>query len=183
MSKLFWYTLYFFKNGDLKMNTIKIIPATSDGDLQEIATLANEIWHQHFTSIIGTAQVEYMVEKFQSYPALKEQVQNGYEYFMIYSGHSLAGYTGVHEADHALFLSKLYVHKNFRGMHLSSSAFSFLVDLCKQRNLQKIWLTCNKHNSHTLEIYNHWGFVTVREEKADIGNGFYMDDFILEYTI
>ena len=47
------------------MNNIKILPTTTDTEIQAIATLANEIWHQHFIPIIGEAQVEYMVEKFQ----------------------------------------------------------------------------------------------------------------------
>ena len=56
------------------MNTVNIIPAKSDSEIHEIANLAEEIWHQHFTPIIGEAQVNYMVEKFQSYPALREQI-------------------------------------------------------------------------------------------------------------
>lgn len=54
-----------------KINTATIIPAKTDAEIQDIAVLADEIWHQHFTDIIGEAQVNYMVEKFQSYPALK----------------------------------------------------------------------------------------------------------------
>ena len=166
-----------------KINTATIIPAKTDAEIQDIAVLADEIWHQHFTDIIGEAQVNYMVEKFQSYPALKEQIEEGYEYFKVYCGHTFAGYTGIHEEDGALFLSKLYLHKNFRGQHLSTEVFRFLTDLCRERKLSKIWLTCNKHNENTLNVYHHWGFITVREQKADIGNGFYMDDYILEYNL
>lgn len=169
--------------GDVKMNTFKIVPAKTDADLKEIATLAEEIWHQHFTPIIGKDQVIYMVDKFQSYPAIKGQTENGYEYFKIYNGEIFAGYTGVHEENGSLFLSKLYLHESQRGQHLSTKAFHFLVELCKERGLDKIWLTCNRNNSHTLDVYHHLGFETVREEKADIGNGFYMDDYILEYVI
>jgi len=57
------------------MNTTKILPVTTDNEIQAVATLANEIWHQHFTPIIGIAQVEYMVEKFQSYPAISNQIK------------------------------------------------------------------------------------------------------------
>ena len=165
------------------MNTATISPAKKDAELQDIAALANEIWHQHFTDIIGEAQVNYMIDKFQSYPAIKEQVENGYEYFQLYSGHTFVGYTGIHEENDSLFLSKLYIKKSFRGQHLSTEVFRFLIKLCQERGLSKIWLTCNKNNTNTLNVYHHWGFVTTREQKADIGNGFYMDDYILEYKI
>lgn len=166
------------------MNTTTFILAKTDGDIQTIATIAEEIWHQHFTPIIGEAQVNYMVEKFQSYPALKSQVENdGYEYFLITSSHTPCGYIGIHPEKDALFLSKLYIKKDFRGQHLATEGFQFLITLCKERGLKKIWLTCNKHNDNTLEIYNHLGFKITREQVADIGNGFVMDDYILEYEI
>lgn len=63
----------------MDLNTIVL--AKTDDDIREIAVLAEEIWNQHFVDIIGKAQVDYMVEKFQSYPALKKQIeQEGYEY-------------------------------------------------------------------------------------------------------
>ena len=166
------------------MNSVKYVPAKTDGDIQIIADIAVDIWHQHFTPIIGKDQVDYMVEKFQSYPALKTQIENdGYEYYIIVSSHTPCGYIGIHQENNALFLSKLYIKKDFRGQHLATGALSFLVELCKSRGLIKIWLTCNKHNDNTLEIYDHLGFAITDEQVADIGNGFVMDDYILSYEI
>ena len=166
------------------MNEATLRQAKTDSDIQNIAILANEIWHQHFIPIIGEAQVEYMVEKFQSYPAIKSQIENdGYEYYQIFSRHTMAGYTGIHQENNALFLSKLYIKKDFRGQHLATKALDFLIQLCKERGLGKIWLTCNKYNSNTLAVYDHLGFVITDEQVADIGNGFVMDDYILTYTV
>ena len=166
------------------MNEATLRQAKTDSEIQDIAILANEIWHQHFIPIIGEAQVEYMVEKFQSYPAIKSQIKNdGYEYYQIFSRHTMAGYTGIHQENNALFLSKLYIKKDFRGQHLATKALDFLIQLCKERRLGKIWLTCNKYNSNTLAVYDHLGFVITDEQVADIGNGFVMDDYILTYTV
>ena len=166
------------------MSTVALKPAKTEKEINDIAILANEIWHQHFIPIIGEAQVEYMVAKFQSYPAITGQIQNdGYEYFQIFIDDKLAGYTGVHAEDQALFLSKLYIHEDFRGNHLATKALNFLIELCKERGLKKIWLTCNKYNSNTLAIYDHLGFEVTDEQVADIGNGFVMDDYILRYVV
>jgi len=166
------------------MNTVLIQPARFDSEIHEIADLAEEIWHQHFTPIIGEAQVNYMVDKFQSYPALRSQIdQDGYEYFQIFSSHTFAGYMGIHPEEEALFLSKLYIKKDCRGQHLATEALNFLIELCKERGLKKIWLTCNKHNDNTLAVYDHLGFVITDEQVADIGNGFVMDDYILTLEI
>lgn len=166
------------------MNTEQIRLAKTDSEILDIAKLAEIIWNQHFVPIIGKSQVDYMVDKFQSYPAIKSQIENdGYEYYQIYSGHTLAGYTGVHQEEDALFLSKLYIKKDFRGQHLATNTLNFLIDLCRERGLKKIWLTCNKHNDNTLAVYQHLGFRITDEQVADIGNGFVMDDYILTYEI
>jgi hypothetical protein len=38
----------------------------------EIENLARAIWSQHYTPIIGASQVEYMVNNFQSFDAIKK---------------------------------------------------------------------------------------------------------------
>lgn len=160
------------------------IPAGTDEKIREIAALAEVIWNQHFIPIIGEEQVSYMVKKFQSYSALKNQIEHdGYEYYQIYTEDAFAGYIGIHVEDGALFLSKLYIHKDFRGRHLATKALRFLVSICKERGLEKIWLTCNKHNDNTLSVYKHLGFEITDEQAADIGGGFVMDDYILTYAV
>lgn len=110
----------------------------TDSEIHAIAALAEEIWNQHFTPIIGKSQVDYMVEKFQSYKALKHQIQmEGYEYFEILCDEELAGYTGVRQETESLFLSKLYIHQSFRGKHLATKTMNFLTALCKERGLKK----------------------------------------------
>ena len=77
--------------------TFSIQPANTDEQIKDIAALAEIIWNQHFTPIIGKEQVDYMVEKFQSFHAIKNQItKDGYEYFQIFCDNTLAGYTGIH---------------------------------------------------------------------------------------
>lgn len=86
-----------------------LTPVHTDKQIQEISNLASVIWHEHFTPIIGIQQVEYMLEKFQSFHALKEQMETGYEYFQIFDNTEFCGYCGIHQEETTLFLSKLYL--------------------------------------------------------------------------
>ena len=165
------------------MDGLRIIPVTNIELVYSLSTIADEIWREYFPPIIGEEQVDYMLEKFLSPDALVEQINSGYEYFVFSYEYTFAGFAGIHEEDGTLFLSKLYVHKDFRGKGIASYLFEKFIEICKMRNLNKIWLTCNRHNAHTLAVYDHWGFQTVREEATDIGNGFLMDDYILEYEV
>ncbi len=151
--------------------------------INELCILAEEIWHEYFTAIIGKEQVIYMVNKFQSLSAITEQIKNGYNYYMIKENGILIGYTGIHKEEKSLFLSKLYLHKDSRGKGYARQAINFLVDICRENSLEKIWLTVNRHNLTTIGAYEKMGFVKVREQVADIGNGFVMDDYIMEKQI
>jgi hypothetical protein len=55
----------------------------SKKDIAEVARLAHEIWNEHYVSIIGQAQVDYMVKNFQSASAIAVQIAGGYEYYLI----------------------------------------------------------------------------------------------------
>lgn len=165
------------------MDNIRLLAATNEELILAVSTLADEIWHEYFPFLLSEDQIDYMVEKFLSFDALKEQIENGYEYFLIIEEYNFVGFVGVHDENGELFLSKLYVHKEFRGNHISSIVFKRLVELAKLRGLHRIWLTCNKHNDHSLEVYRHWGFQTIAEDVTDIGNGYVMDDYILEYRL
>lgn len=176
---LFMISKEVFKMKD----TFLLNPVHTDQQLQEIADLASVIWHEHFTPIIGVQQVEYMLEKFQSFSALKSQIESGYEYFQIFDNAEFCGYCGVHSEENKLFLSKLYIKKEARNRHLSTKTLQSLKALCQKRGLTSIWLTCNKYNANTLAVYHHLGFETIRSQVADIGNGYVMDDYILECRV
>lgn len=167
------------------MDDLRIIPVVNEELVLSVAAMADEIWHEHYDKLLGSGQVDYMVEKFLSPDALCEQINNGYEYFLISHEYTFAGFAGIleNEQDKSLFLSKLYIHEESRGKHISTEMLKKFIELCELRGLTKIWLTCNRHNSHSLDIYKHWGFEIIREECTDIGNGYVMDDYILELKI
>lgn len=164
-------------------DTFQINRAMNDTQIRQIAELAEIIWRDHFTPIIGNQQVEYMLDKFQSVHALKAQLSEGYEYYQIYDKEEFCGYMGIHPENGKLFLSKLYLKKESRGRNLATKAFNFLKNICRERNLNAIWLTCNKHNDAALPVYRHLGFEIIDTQKADIGSGYIMDDYIMEYTV
>ena len=165
------------------MDGLRIIPVTNEELIFSVSALADEIWHEHFSSILSTEQIDYMLEKFLSPEALADQINHDYEYFLFSYEYTFAGFAGIHEENGSLFLSKLYVHKNFRGKKIASYMFRKFIEICKMRNLNKIWLTCNRFNESTLAVYEHLGFQKVRTEVTDIGQGYVMDDYILEYKV
>lgn len=162
----------------------KMIPVKTQEQIKTFAKMAEIVWNEHFTSIIGKAQVDYMLDKFQSEHAVTDQIQNqGYEYFFIEIDGGKVGYIGIHRELERIFLSKLYILKDYRKKGYASLAFEFLSNMCKENNLKSIYLTVNKYNTDTIQVYQAKGFKTIKDQVSDIGNGFVMDDYVMELTI
>ena len=171
-----FFCLQLAKTLQAKMNPTFQAPSASQNLLQ-IETLAREIWKEHYTPIIGEAQVAYMLEKFQSVVAMQKQVEEGYEYFTIKEGEELVGYLAFKEEQDGLFLSKVYVHSKMRGKGLGKAAIEFVKEQVTQRGLSQIRLTVNKYNHNSIAAYLKMGFIKTRELVMDIGEGYVMDDF------
>lgn len=161
----------------------------SSEDIRNVAMLAHEIWNQHFVSIIGQEQVDYMLNEFQSPSAIMGQLSTGFEYFLAVSNQdeqaAKVGYLGLlaDEIEGRLLISKIYIREQNRGTGLGNYLLDFVKKLSSERNLKTIWLTVNRHNEETINWYQRKGFVIVDEVKKDIGGGFFMDDYIMELTV
>jgi ribosomal protein S18 acetylase RimI-like enzyme len=160
---------------------VDFVAAVSRPQLEAIASLARTIWYEHYVPIIGRAQVDYMVAKYQSFAAMQEQVDNGYEYFLVRRDSADAGYLALREepADDAVFISKLYLRRDARGSGTGRTCLEFIQGLARQRGLRLLWLTVNKANP-AVTAYERLGFAITDAIVMDIGNGFVMDDFRME---
>lgn len=164
------------------MLTVK--EAQTQQDIARIAQLADEIWHQHYASILGAEQIDYMVAKFQSVPAIeKQRNEEGYHYLLLQWEGQDAGFCGYNINDGALFLSKLYIRQAYRRKGIARQVLQTLVDKAQQAHADKIWLTVNRYNQGSVATYRALGFQTVRTDVTEIGHGFVMDDFIMEKHI
>ena len=67
-----------------------LVEVYTDEQIEQVTELARRIWNQHYPMIIGQSQVDYMVERFQSSEAIRKQIKDGYQYFLIQSGQTLA---------------------------------------------------------------------------------------------
>lgn len=160
---------------------------------EQLAELAGAIWDEYWPALIGQAQTDYMVEQFQSLPAIKrDMAENAYEYWFVHAGDDstgeagrIVGFTGGHneKETNRFFISKIYLKAEERGKHFASDIIAFYEDLCRQRGFSAMYLTVNKGNELGVRCYKGKGFKTIDAVETDIGEGFIMDDYIMEKSI
>lgn len=155
----------------------------SEADVRRLAKVARIVWREANVSFCTPEQVEYMIERYQSFEAISGQLMHGYRYFLIEEGDVIMGYFGVQPQGERLFLSKFYILKEYRGRKLFSLGLQYMIELCKESGLESIYLTVNRNNTHAYEVYIAKNFKVIAEEDNPIGEGFEMNDYIMEYEV
>ena len=154
----------------------------TEEEINVLAKKADEIWHEYFPGIISEEQIEYMVNLFLAPHSIKDEIKNGYEFYLAYNdANDNIGFMVVRPEWGRLFISKLYVDKEHRGQGFGSPMFEKAKEIAGANGLSKMYLTVNKYNTPSVEIYKHKGFRIIEEVETDIGNGFIMDDFVMEF--
>jgi diamine N-acetyltransferase len=149
---------------------------TSDEQIEQVVSLAREIWTEHYTSIIGIEQVNYMLDKFQSNSVIKQQIDEGLHYFLL--GNDIPiGYLALKVESPDLFVSKIYLLASFRNQGYGKLLMQFTENFGQENNCTQLKLTVNKYNLTAIKAYKKLGFTQKREVVFDIGNGYIMDDY------
>ncbi len=156
---------------------LSLKPANPE-DLASIAQLAREIWAKHYTPIIGIGQVNYMLNKMYSTKALQQQVDEGQRFHMVVSEEKQVGFISVSQKEQGdYFLHKFYILDEKQNSGLGTTVFKKVFE--ELNNPQSIRLTVNRQNYKSINFYFKMGFRIEKVEDFDIGNDYYMNDFVM----
>ncbi len=159
----------------------RILPL-EDADIEPLAALAREIWHQHYPGIITVKQIEYMLEQRNSSHAIRAEIHRGAARWVKLLVRGALGGFASYEADaarRAMKLDKLYVHGLFRRMGCGAALVRYVEHAARARGFVQVYLQVNRNNLDSIAVYQRLGYDVVEMVKTDIGDGFYMDDYVM----
>lgn len=148
---------------------------TVNEDIYDLSELASEIWHESYSSMLPSEQINYMLNKFLSVPSMKKQIEDFTEFYIITKNNQHVGFFSFVLND-TIFLSKLYVKSNYRLQGHAKSVINYL-----KSYVRPIVLTVNVNNQRAINFYEKLGFRIVKPIKTDIGCGYFMDDYLMRY--
>lgn len=158
----------------------------SPAELPTVIDLAQRIWPAYYPSIISPAQIDYMLSVWYDLSAMqREMTQGRVAYALIESASTPIGYLGyeTQPTSSVLFLSKLYLLPQHHGQGLGRLALDWLQHQALAIGHTQLRLRVNKHNAPAIRAYLRAGFSFVEDICSDIGNGFVMDDYLMEKTL
>ncbi len=160
---------------------IVIRPAV-EADIDVLRALAEEIWREHYTAIIGSAQIAYMLEQRYSSEVLRAELEriNLWWDLLLIEGEpqGYSSYFVDSDAD-SLQLDKLYVRRACRRMGGGVRMLERALARASQRHCSRVCLAVNKFNPSAIAAYRKWNFRIERSVVKPIGGGFFMDDYIM----
>ena len=106
-------------------------------------------------------------------------------FYLVRCGNEYVGYFSYTLASKAkkAQLNKFFLLKEFRGKGIAHAAFQHIIRRCEEAGCKSIWLAINRKNSDSIAAWERLGFKVAREEAFNIGNGFVMDDYIMEKSL
>ena len=157
--------------------TFEPLLLSDESKITEMSEIATEIVREHFDPIIGKAQNDYMIGKFQTADAVREQLEHGYQYYFVDDRGHRIGFLAFYPKGGCMYLSKLYLYKTERRKGYARQMLDFVIQKARAAGRSSIELNVNRNNS-AVHAYEKLGFKLVRAEKNDIGAGYYMDDYV-----
>lgn len=161
-----------------------IIKAT-EKDIPTIQNLAKESWNSAYANILQQKQIEYMLDLMYSESTLKTHFEKpNYQYYLIKEDELYLGFIGFefHNEPETTKLHRIYFLKEAQGKGLGKKALEFIKKELKKSGNTRLTLTVNKNNN-AKHFYESQGFKVYDEAIFDIGNGYVMDDYLMEFTI
>jgi ribosomal protein S18 acetylase RimI-like enzyme len=152
-------------------------------DIEIIRDIAAATWPSTYLDIIGQAQIDYMLDKMYNKGELLKQFMEGHIFLIAEDGekqYGFAGYSIVGHEERIYKLHKLYVLPSAHGKGVGKILINEVFNQVKDAGGTALQLNVNKHNN-AKDFYFKGGFTIKESVKLDIGGGYFMDDYVMEY--
>lgn len=165
------------------MNTV--IKAADMRDISMIHKLSLQIFPLTYQNILSVDQLNYMMDWMYSEKNLLKQMEDGHRYFIAYVDDLPAGYVSIRQESKDIFhLEKLYVLREYQKKGLGKELFFHAIKMIKENHPEKCDMHLNVNRKNVaLEFYKRMGMTELESGDYPIGNGYFMNDYIMSITI
>jgi ribosomal protein S18 acetylase RimI-like enzyme len=117
--------------------------------------------------------------------SLADQFEKNHQYLIINLDKKDVGYCSFeHFNDHKIQtkIHKIYLKSDCRGNGVGTFVLNQIKILSISKGITKMILNVNRYNQGAVKAYQKIGFEVVRTIDINIGNGYLMEDFVMEWN-
>jgi ribosomal protein S18 acetylase RimI-like enzyme len=175
----------FDEVNSIREQEVRIEPLASD-DVERVAALAREIWHDHYPAIISTAQIDYMLQQRYDPAVVRAELGRGDIWWhKLVVGDELRAFSSFLLTDEpgTMKLDKLYVATRHQRRSYGAMLIGRALAEAGRQRCDRLVLAVNKNNASAIAAYLKHGFRIADAVVKEIGGGFVMDDYIMEIGV
>ncbi len=163
--------------------TIQIRPITPP-DVPAISSLAREIWQATYPGIITQDQIDFMLELRYGHERLYDDLEDADKWLdQAFLDDRRVGFAFSEIYKGEFKLDKLYIHPDVQRQGVGGQLIEHVAERARKLGYPKVILAVNKRNEKAINSYKKYGFVVREIIQDDIGQGYVMDDFIMEKVL
>lgn len=164
---------------------MKLVEASTE-EIFIIQSLSDRIWPSTFLDILTQEQIVYMMDMMYSTDSLEKQMkESGHHYLLAKDDDEYLGYVSYelnYKNSGTTKIHKIYVLPSTQGKGIGRLFIDTVGDIAKTNNDSKLSLNVNRFNK-AIDFYQRIGFEIIGREDINIGNGFLMEDYIMNKTL
>ncbi len=152
-------------------------------ELELVRKVADQVWPVTFRPILSEEQVRYMMEMMYSQAVMEREYDAGISFYGVFDADACVGYISLGpcpSVEGAAKLHKCYLLTEYHGKGIGSMMLAKAKEIARSRGYGRLRLNVNRHNARAIKAYVRNGFSTVETVDNPIGNGFFMNDYVME---
>ena len=156
-----------------------------ENDIPALQEMARITWEPTYLPIIGQEQVDFMLDKMYSNGVLLEEMMNGCSFLIAEDNSADLGFASYALTDPENFtykLHKLYVLPKAHGKGVGKFLINEIVNKVRAAGGKTLELNVNRANT-AKNFYIKAGFEIKESVDIEIGNGFFMNDYVMVKTV
>ncbi|HEX6848857.1 MAG TPA: GNAT family N-acetyltransferase [Chitinophagaceae bacterium] len=150
-------------------------------DIPLIRELTFRVWPQTYAPILSPEQIDYMLEMMYSEASLKKQItEDACHFIIVREDGNPVGFASFNEEKPQRWkLNKIYVLQDQQGKGTGKFVINYIIEEIRKQNANALFLQVNRYNNAKV-FYEKLGFREIDFINLDIGNGYFMNDYIME---
>lgn len=154
-----------------------------ESDIPVIQQIVQITWPATYLSIVGSEQLDYMLQLFYTKDALLNQMNHGHRFILAKHDDAIPAFASYNQINEDTWkLQKLYALPETQGKGIGRLLIDYIINELRNKNAQWLILNVNRYNS-AKSFYEKLGFEVTGVEDVDIGNGYFMNDYVLRKGI
>lgn len=151
-----------------------------------VQDLIRRIWYPTYENILTEQQSAYMLDQMYAAGVLTDQMEHqGQVFLLVYEDDKPVGFAAFecnYKGGTACKLHKIYLLPAMQGRGVGKLLLHDVADRARQLGQHTLLLNVNRFNV-AIDFYKSQGFHVIAEEDIDIGNGYFMNDYLMEKNL